>query len=114
MAHIKVEDLWLSYPVIVNAGSVRKAIMNTLLGGFTRPSEEQKDIVMVDAIRGISFELKDSRTSITNKSENSKYLNFNQKNLFNNLNNSPSFYLPLILSPTYFFHPQPLSSSPST
>ena len=42
------------------------------------------------------FEFKDSRTSITNKSENSKYLNFNIKNLFNNLNNSPSFYLPLI------------------
>ena len=42
------------------------------------------------------FEFKDSRTSITNKSENSKYLNFNKKNLFNNLNNSPSFYLPLI------------------
>ncbi len=59
MAYVKVKDLWLSYPVIVNAGSVRRAIMNTLLGGFTRPSEEQKDIVMVDAIRGISFELKD-------------------------------------------------------
>ena len=42
------------------------------------------------------FEFKDSRTSITNKSENSKYLNFNNKNLSNNLNNSPSFFLPLI------------------
>lgn len=59
MAYVKVEDLWLSYPVIVNTGSVRKAIMNTLLGGFTRRSEEKDDIVMVDAIRGISFELKE-------------------------------------------------------
>ena len=44
----------------------------------------------------IVFEFKDSRTSITNTSENSKYLNFNKKNLFNNLNNSASFFLPLI------------------
>ena len=59
MPHVKVEDLWLSYPVIVNAGSVRKALLNTLLGGFTRWSKEKNDIVMVDAIRGISFELEE-------------------------------------------------------
>ena len=42
------------------------------------------------------FEFKDSRVSITNNAENSKSLNLNKDNLFNSLNNSLSFFLPLI------------------
>ena len=57
MTHLKIEDIWLSYPVILQSGSVRKAIMNTLLGGFARPNGNQNDVIMVDAIRGVNLDL---------------------------------------------------------
>jgi len=57
MATIKVDDLWLTYPVIMESGSMRKAIMTALLGGAG--TKKENNIINVDAIRGISFEIKD-------------------------------------------------------
>jgi len=59
MAHIKVKDLWLTYPVILEAGSLRKAMMSAFVGGFARQNDNQDNLVMVDAIRGINLELRD-------------------------------------------------------
>ena len=59
MANITVENLFLSYPVILERASIRKAVINTLLGGLISRTEDRSKIITVDAIRGISFEISD-------------------------------------------------------
>ena len=59
MAYIKVNDLRLSYHVLVESGSIRKAMINNLLGGFVRKKKDNENIVTIDAIRGVDLELDD-------------------------------------------------------
>ncbi len=58
MAYVKVTDLHLSYPVNLESASIRRVAMDTLTGGFLRRGDTAT-MMMVDAIRGISFEARD-------------------------------------------------------
>ena len=58
MASIKVENLHISYPVILESQSIRRLAMDALTGGFLREKKNDR-LKMIEAIKGITFHAKD-------------------------------------------------------